>query len=256
MPWDVWECPEFFPLGDRHVLLFSTVGKSFWQTGRFDLERLTFTPERMGILDYGSYYAPKTQLDAKGNRILWGWIQESRPVAQYKNAGWAGMMSLPRVMSLAADGTLRYKVADSADVLRGQELQLRGRAGATVRIKGCCGEAIYRARRQAGPFKLVIEGDRSKVRWIEVEFDPSYPDTILIDARPLKLSLEEREAVEIRLHIDGSVIELIVNERIAWTKRFYYEGAVQDAMLRWEGQDSLESVTSWPLKPISATRLA
>jgi beta-fructofuranosidase len=256
MPWDVWECPEFFPLGDRHVLLFSTMGKAFWQTGRFDVEKLTFTPEQMGILDYGSYYAPKTQLDAKGNRILWGWIQESRPVAQYKSAGWAGMMSLPRVMSVAADGTLRYTVADSAHTLRGKELQLRGQAGTTVRIKGCCGEAIYRARRRAGPFKLVIGGDRTKERWIEIEFDPSCPGRILIDARPLKLSIGESEAIEIRLHIDGSVIELIVNERIAWTKRFYYEGVVQDAVLRWGGKDSLESVVSWSLKPISATRLA
>jgi beta-fructofuranosidase len=232
------------------------MGKAFWQTGQFDSETLTFTPEQMGILDYGSYYAPKTQLDASGNRILWGWIQESRPVAQYKSAGWAGMMSLPRVMSLAADGTLRYKVADSADALRGQELRLRGKERTTVRIKGCCGEAIYRTRRKMAPFKLVIEGDRSKERWIEVEFDPSYPDKIFIDARPLKLSIEERETIEIRFHIDSSVIELIVSERIAWTKRFYYEGAVQDALLRWEGQDSLESVSLWPLKPISATRLA
>jgi beta-fructofuranosidase len=256
MPWDVWECPEFFALGNRHVLLFSTMGKAFWQSGHFDTDKLTFTPERMGILDYGSYYAPKTQLDAKGNRILWGWIQESRPVAEYKSAGWAGMMSLPRVMSMAADGTLRYNVADAAQTLRGESKQLRGQAAKIVRITGCCGEAVYRARRQRGSFRLVIEGERSKDRWMEIAFDPSYPDSVFIDARPLKLSMGKNEVVEIRLHIDGSVIEMIAGERIAWTKRFYYEGAVQDAVLRWEGDDSLESVVSWPLKPISATRLA
>ena len=89
-----------------------------------------------------------------------------------------------------------------------------------------------------------------------IEFDSAYPDSILIDARPLKLSLDDGEAIEIRLHIDGSVIELIVNERIAWTKRFYYKGAAQNAILQWEGASSLESVTFWPLQPISATRLA
>jgi beta-fructofuranosidase len=256
MPWDVWECPEFFALGDRHVLMFSTMGKAFWQSGHFDTGKLTFTATQMGILDYGSYYAPKTQLDAKGNRILWGWIQESRPVAEYKSAGWAGMMSLPRVMSMAEDGTLRYKVADSAHALRGTEQQLRGQAAKIIKMTGCCGEAVYRANRQRGPFKLVIEGDRARKTWMEIGFDPSSPDLIFIDARPLKLSLDKDDAVEIRLHIDGSVIELIVNEHIAWTKRFYYEGAVQDAVLRWEGDDSLPSVISWPLKPISATRLA
>jgi beta-fructofuranosidase len=238
------------------VLLFSTMAKAFWQSGHFDSKKLTFTPERMGILDYGSYYAPKTQLDAKGNRILWGWIQESRPVAEYKSAGWAGMMSLPRVMSMAADGTLRYKVAEAAQTLRGEAKQLRGEAAKIVRITGCCGEAAYRARRQRGSSRLVIEGERSKDRWMEIEFDPSYPESVFIDARPLKLSIDKDEAVEIRLHIDGSVIEMIVGERIAWTKRFYYDGPAQDAVLRWEGDGSLESVVCWPLKPISANRLA
>jgi len=255
-PWDVWECPEFFALGNKHVLMFSTMSKAFWQSGHFDPEKLTFKPERMGILDYGSYYAPKTQLDATGNRILWGWIQESRPAAEHKAAGWAGMMSLPRVLSMAGDGTLRYRVADSAQTLRGTEQQLKGQAGKTFKIAGCCGEAIYRATLQPTPFKLVIEGDRSKETWMTIEFDSAYPDSILIDARPLKLSLDDGEAIEIRLHIDGSVIELIVNERIAWTKRFYYKGAAQNAILQWEGASSLESVTFWPLQPISATRLA
>jgi len=256
MPWDVWECPEFFALGNKHVLMFSTMGKAFWQSGHFDAEKLTFDPERMGILDYGSYYAPKTQLDAKRNRILWGWIQESRPAAEHKAAGWAGMMSLPRVLSMAGDGTLRYRVEDSAQTLRGIEQQFNGQAGTTVKIAGCCGEAIYRATLRPGPFKLVIEGDRSNETWMAIEFDPAYPNSILIDARPLKLSLDNGEAIEIHLHIDGSVIELIVSERIAWTRRFYYKDAVQNAVLQWEGASSLESVTFWPLKPISATRLA
>ncbi len=255
MPWDVWECPEFFALGDRHVLLFSTMGKAFWQSGHFDTKRLTFSPERMGILDYGSYYAPKTQLDAKGNRILWGWIQESRPASEHKAAGWAGMMSLPRVLSMAADGTLRYKVADAAQTLRSNQQQLTGQAGKTITITSCCGEAIYRATRQPTLFKLVIEGDRSKETWMQIEFDPASSDLISIDARPLKLSRNNGEPIEIRLHIDGSVIELIVNERIAWTRRFYYKGPAQNATLRWEGDDSLDSVTFWPLKPISANRL-
>jgi beta-fructofuranosidase len=102
----------------------------------------------------------------------------------------------------------------------------------------------------------VIEGERTREMWMEIGFESSSPGLIYIDARPLKLSINNGEAIEIRLHIDGSVIELIVNERIAWTKRFYYEGAAQDAVLRWEGNDSLESVLYWPLKPISSTRLA
>lgn len=254
MPWDVWECPEFFALGDRHVLMFSTMGKAFWQTGRFDAEQLTFHAEREGILDYGSYYAPKTQLDADGNRILWGWIQESRPVPEYKAAGWSGMMSLPRVMTLASDGALRYTVAPAAQKLRQEERKEHGSAAARLPIRNCCGEALYRVRRGTRGFTLEVKSARGGQTWLSVGYDPAHPQQILIDYRPLET--DASEASEFHLHIDSSVIELIVDNRIAWTKRFYYEGASQDAILTWSGDPaSLLAATTWQLQPVSADRL-
>lgn len=69
------------------------------------------------MLDYGSYYAAKR--DASGNRILWGWVQETRPEAEYRAAGWAGMMSLPRLLTLDANGELRVEAALPVDNIRG-----------------------------------------------------------------------------------------------------------------------------------------
>jgi beta-fructofuranosidase len=60
------------PLKKKHVLLYSTAGKVLWETGGLDPKELRFHSERCGILDHGAYYAQKTQLDAHGNRILWG----------------------------------------------------------------------------------------------------------------------------------------------------------------------------------------
>jgi beta-fructofuranosidase len=64
--------PRFPPLKKKHVLLYSTAGKVLWETGGLDPKELRFHSERCGILDHGAYYAQKTQLDAHGNRILWG----------------------------------------------------------------------------------------------------------------------------------------------------------------------------------------
>src|SRR5258705_239441 len=77
---EMWECPDFFPLGNKHVFIYSTQGKTIWQSGTLDRKTLLFHVERTGQLDYGhrTYYAPKTQLDAHGNRILWGWVSETR----------------------------------------------------------------------------------------------------------------------------------------------------------------------------------
>ncbi len=120
-PWEVWECPEFFPLGAYHVLIFSAAGKTWWLSGKLDEQTMTFHRQQGGILDHGTYYAAKTQLDKAGNRIVWGWITETRPLAEYKAAGWAGLMSLPRVLSIAGDGRLRLRVAAEVLALRGPE---------------------------------------------------------------------------------------------------------------------------------------
>jgi len=90
---DMWECPDFFPLGNKHVLLISTMGKVRWKVGTYADQR--FTPQKEGVVDWGSYYAAKTMLDRTANRILWGWLPEARSDADLIAAGWAGVMSLP-----------------------------------------------------------------------------------------------------------------------------------------------------------------
>jgi beta-fructofuranosidase len=29
----MWECPDFFPIGNKHALLISTMGKVRWKVG-------------------------------------------------------------------------------------------------------------------------------------------------------------------------------------------------------------------------------
>jgi hypothetical protein len=115
---EMWECPDFFQLDGGHVLIYSTLGKVFWQSGSLDAATMLFHPVKTGELDLGAFYAPKTQLDANGRRILWGWITEQRPEAQYSAAGWAGMMSLPRVLHLDKSGTLRMEILPTLATLR------------------------------------------------------------------------------------------------------------------------------------------
>ncbi len=119
---EMWECPDFFPLGGKHVLLISTMGKVRWKVGTYAKQR--FVAEKEGVVDWGAYYAAKTMVDAEGNRILWGWITETRPDADLIAAGWAGAMSLPRVLSLNSDYELEMKVATAAQKLRGAHTSL------------------------------------------------------------------------------------------------------------------------------------
>ena len=264
-PWEVWECPEFFALDGKHVLICSTAGRSYWQSGVLDQKTMQFHPEQAGILDYGSYYAPKTQLDKSGQRILWGWIQEARPVEIYKAAGWAGMMSLPRVLTLDNNGRLKTSVAAQVNSLRGREQSLHvtddeqniERQLNAMRIEECCGEIQCVVQRGADSFELTLcSAAANSVPWLTLKYDPQHQRQLSVDARPLPLVLDTGEDVQLHLYIDASVIEVFINDQITYTKRFYYaDGIAQHMCMKWRGKTSnLVRLSVWQLLPISSDR--
>ena len=262
-PWEVWECPEFFQLGDWHVLIFSTAGKCYWQSGKWDAETMTFEPRQSGILDYGSYYAAKTQLDRSGNRIVWGWVTEARPLEEYRAAGWAGLMSLPRVLSIAEDGRLRIRAASEIDKLRGERksLKLTGLQEndqsqiRAIRVEACCGEIRSVMQLSHDPFEMLLVGPSASKPWLAISYEPGQTESVLIDGRPMPLNANRK--LELQIYIDSSVIEVLVNGEIAWTKRFYYSGkSQQDLHIGWEGKtSSILSFEVWQMTPISPDRL-
>ena len=130
---EMWECPDFFPLGNKQVLLISTMGKVRWKVGTYSNQR--FTPEKEGVVDWGSYYAAKTTRDADGNLILWGWIPETRPDADLTAAGWAGAMSLPRTLSLNSENELQTEVSPAAVRLRTAHTSITGETDLSARQK-------------------------------------------------------------------------------------------------------------------------
>jgi beta-fructofuranosidase len=267
---DMWECPDFFPLGDRHVLIHSTGGKAYWQSGILDTKAMLFHPERSGLLDNGAYYAPKTQLDAHGRRILWGWIQERRPEKDYSAAGWAGVMSLPRVLTLDAQNDLQTRVAPEVEGLREaeQRLPLTGNQGAKgepslrdplarLQIHNACGEILLSFRRGSDPLALSLVSPGAAKPWLTCRWNPAHPDVILMENQPVPLGADPDPNVELRFYIDGSVIECFANHHGAFTQRFYYDGhtALPIALQVRAGLASLTALSLWQMKPISPNRL-
>ncbi|HLL88454.1 MAG TPA: glycoside hydrolase family 32 protein, partial [Tepidisphaeraceae bacterium] len=116
-----FECPDFFPLGDRHVLITSR-GPTRWQVGTYANDR--FAMARYGIADGGAgngeptFYAAKTVTDDRGRRLLIGWVRDQRPADVRRAGGWAGTWSIPRVLSLRPDGSLGYEPVETITSLR------------------------------------------------------------------------------------------------------------------------------------------
>ena len=280
---DMWECPDLFPLGNKHVLIYSTQGKVFWKIGKLDAADLVFHQEQSGLLDYGSFYAPKTQLDKQGNRILWGWIPESRPAVDYGPSGWAGLMSLPRVLTVGPDGRLRIGMAAAVEKLRKQEQKLRltpVKSGskemlADQHLKDACGELLCSVKPSSEPFTLDLVDTVKKstatvgtedsapanlqvpVSYLSVRYSHANPKELVVDQQRLPIQLAAGEPLELHLYIDGSVIELFANNQATHTKRFYYPGttAPEIAISITGNQADITRLSMWQLNPISKDRL-
>lgn len=141
----MWECVDLFRAGggalgsttglfadaDPDVLVFSawddgeTRHPLYW-TGRYSGD--AFQPAALHRLDYGGrfFYAPQSFEDGSGRRIMFGWMQEGRSDAAMVEAGWSGVMSLPRVTALANDGTLAFAPVPEVEKLRRDHVSVPG----------------------------------------------------------------------------------------------------------------------------------
>ena len=271
---EMWECPDLFPLGSKHVLLVSTLGTVLYMVGVYKDHK--FVPEVEARADFGCDYAPKTMLDGKGRRIWWGWIRERRSVDAQKAAGWSGVMSLPRILTIGTSGALRMEPAPELERLRGKRRRLRNLAigsGEGRLIDGIAGDCL----------EIVMEidpGDSEEIG-LRVRCSPEGNEQTLIaynrkdqslfsDAtrssedpaatraiQKGRLALPPGEPLKLRIFLDGSVVEIFANGRACLTDRTY-PVRPDSTGLRLHalgGPAKLRSMDVWEMQPISNNRM-
>jgi beta-fructofuranosidase len=227
---EMWECPDFFPLGGKHVLLYSTERKVYWQVGEFDKRALKFHAETSGLLDHGSYYAMKSMVDAQGRRILWGWVPESRSPQECVVAGWAGSMALPRVLSLSADHHLQMEVAPELSTLCRQTGRLaasdRADKNATLDrmpIPHRAGRITLQFDTATGACGLELQSSgANSTPLMTISYDGSArTPSLSMGEQRIPLAPDHEGISTLDLWFDGSVIEIFVDRRQAVTKHCY-----------------------------------
>ncbi|MGC2475966.1 MAG: glycoside hydrolase family 32 protein [Candidatus Sulfotelmatobacter sp.] len=255
----MWECPDFFPLADKHVLLISTMGKVHWKVGTYANQ--LFTPEKEGLVDWGSYYAAKTMLDRYGTRILWGWIPESRPDADLIAAGWAGVMSLPRTVSLSRNGELQTQVIETARRLRTVHTQInfnesagvRARVLNELRIQDLCAELQLELHPTTDDFAIRLRSDSEGFAALSFT-NKNHSRELQVNAITAPIPERPGAPIQLQIFLDGSVLEIFANGATALTARVYQKltGPIR---LSLEGNAELRSLDVWQIKPISTDRL-
>ena len=270
----MWECPDYFELADQGVLLFSPQGMApegdayhnIYQSGYLIGEPLDFATgefqvtEAFNELDRGfDFYAPQTMTDPQGRQLLVGWLGLPGVDCVTDAFGWAHCLTIPRELSLQ-NGQLYQRPVPELAALRGKavvkEMKLENEAllvkefsartyelKATFKdIKGTrVGLAFRKGAEEATYFYYDLAAKK-------LVFDRSQSGKSVTDEYgTVRRCAFSEEALEIRLFMDESSVEIFVNDGLeVFTARIYSQSDHNHVQFFADGQASV-TATQWEI---------
>ncbi|MFZ3589531.1 glycoside hydrolase family 32 protein [Bacillus sp. DJP31] len=265
----MWECPDLFKLGNKHVLVLSPM-KDGWQNryivGELDYETGKFKQEADYQLDYGfHFYAPQTLEDECGRRLLIGWMDMWETKMPSQKNGWAGAMTIPRELTLSDENLLIIKPVSELEKLRAKEFSVElGKVNSNV-FEGISGRRLE----IKGEFELV-EGDTTFSIGLCESEDGQEETVITYDGGKEQLTVDLQKSGEglsgiasvpvalnegkLSLHIflDHSSLEVFVNDgQSVLTNRIYPKETSDGVYFKVEsGKVNVIALEVWELKSI------
>ncbi len=279
----MWECPQFFPLGDKHMLLLGVANDkepcfyTVCAVGSYNDH--TFTPETIARFDLGAdFYAPIALRDDAGRILVWGWAREARGAgpdgaawqdnAIARTTGWAGVLTLPRILTLRPDGLLEVAPAPELRALRGAHhhythVVLAANASYLLKeIRGDCLEIVATIEMGAavscglavrcspeGEEQTFILYDRTEERiYIDRTRSSLSPDIVHSNDGG-SLVLDASESLTLHIFLDRSIVEVYANRRVCLTERIYplRSDSLGLRLLTRGGEATILSVDVWEI---------
>jgi len=279
-------CPYFWPIGDRHILLFfSHMSGGQYLLGDYDKGRDKLVATSGGSFNFGPSYpagvhAPSATPDGQGGVIV---IFNMNPGKATK--GWGQIMSLPRALTLTTTDELGVEPAGDIASLRydhrhvgatklpaNEEIVLNGIRGKSTEVvaeidTGGAPMVEMNVLRSSGKEEFTrIAFYRNRGYWFRrpapgrhfslVVVDSSYssaaPDVTSRAPETAPVYVAPDEPLKLRVFVDRSVVEVFVNGRQCVAVRVYPDrGDSVGVSLRAQGKDAkLNSLDAWQMKSI------
>lgn len=266
----MWECPDFFKIEDKYVLLFSPQGIKrdgydyvnlfqsgyiigHWAPGQEFKQETAFIE-----CDHGdSFYAPQTFLAEDNRRVLIGWMamwENNMPESQ---DGWAGQLTLPREITLNhSKNRLIQKPIKELDNYQHNRQQhnfsLKNKqhiidpnchyADIVLTLDRLSASEQYGLSLGEGA-RLYIDSQAARLI-----LERNYPDYNVVSKRSIKLP--DSEKIHLRLIFDKSSLEVFVNDGdYVLSSRLYPcedEGGRALKAFSWGGE-AVFSIEAWQL---------
>ena len=285
----MWECVDLFRAGEGSlgsapaqnspdVLVFSawddgeTRHPLYW-TGRYAGD--TFKPEALHRLDYGGrfFYAPQSFQDESGRRIMFGWMQEGRSDAAMVEAGWSGVMSLPRLTTVGPDGTLLFAPVPEMAKLRRNHVSVPAQvlvgAGTSVATGVSGNQLDLELDVQLTPgaeLRLGVlastDGEEETVIVLSRAADGTSAGTLRLDRTGSSLDpavdVEDKSGplpmadgrVRLRVLVDRSAVEVFANGKPLTARVYPTLGGERVTLAATEGSVRLLSFDAWAMAEV------
>ena len=271
-------CPYFWPIGNRHILLFfSHMSGGQYLLGDYDKKRDKFVVTNHGTFNFGpaapaGVHAPSATPDGKGGVIV---IFNMNPAKPTK--GWNQIMTLPRLLTLRGRDELRIVPTGDIESLRYDHRHVdamklpANKEVVLEKVRGSAMEIVAEIDPAGAPMvELNVLRSPKKEEFTRIAFfkhrgyrgaslvtiDSSYsslsPDVASRAPETAPVSIGRSEPLKLRVFVDKSVVEVFVNDKQCVAMRVY--PSRKDSIgvsLRSQGRDAaLKSLDAWQMKNI------
>lgn len=243
-------CPNFFPLGDQYMLLCIShpMGCRYY-LGNWDAKAEQFVPKKHGRMNWArsdqpawglfqrtDFFAPETVRTPDGRRVMWAWLTSMGTRNPLLNRT---VQSLPRELSLPADGVLRMRPLRELEgqrsdpVLRSDVKLTSPVTGLGDRVPPAAAPALQRIAELPGEsveIRITVDREQAARKLFGVVlFSDGKGGGLPVMLRPetgtLRVGTAEApfavadlppgQPVELRIFIDRYLVEVFANDRQA-----------------------------------------
>lgn len=244
----MWECPDYFELDGKGVLIFSPQGlepkgdefQNIYQSGyllgnTLDLKTKVFEHGEFVELDRGfDFYAPQTTIDHKGRRLLVGWM--GLPEIEYPTDkdGWAHCLTLPRELTVQNGKliqcpvkeleALRQDSVNVKDILDDEKKMYEGFNGTTYELicefTNMQADEVGIEFRSCKDEKTVISYNRKEQK---VTLDRTHSGEVPAkEYGTTRTCSVEGDTLKLHLFVDTSSVEIFINDGVeVFTSRIF-----------------------------------
>lgn len=268
-----WEMPVFWKINDKYILLVNKTPQrnspavALYWVGDFKNEKFipdNLMPQKLELVN--RLLSPSVALDKFGSTVAIGIIpDETSAKAQYAQ-GWTHLFSIPRLWTLRDNkiiqqpypGLIKLRttktIIQNKNISRNDTLTLSKGTNqleikATLLPQNCKRFGFMIEKNIDGSEYSGIYYDFDKKQFIINQTHSTQREDIPLNIRAGNYDLKQNEKVDLHIFIDGSVVEVFINNKDAFTTRIFPLHKTSDEVqLFADGKLKLISAQVWKLK--------